>query len=202
MGPLKQTGSHLLKCFAAGNGALEAAHRLVLHIHWAQALAAHYALRVSVAPKVFFYITVLKIIIRVVICLTTFTWTDRDETVRCDHIHIRLSNVNKTTVLNYFNSSSCDETMVFIKQWQNWIYVCVADSYIGEKLWILTNNMTMELDQGPGLTLTFIVSDTPSPPGKNQSACWMIGSMMPTIWRDKVVIISVMLLKHNKGGTA
>lgn len=33
-----------------------------------------------------------------------------------------------------------------------------------------------------------------SPPGKNQSACWMIGSMIPTICRDTVVIISVMFL--------
>lgn len=34
------------------------------------------------------------------------------------------------------------------------------------------------------------------PPGKNQSACWMIGSMMPTICRDNVVIISVMFLQR------
>lgn len=33
------------------------------------------------------------------------------------------------------------------------------------------------------------------PPGKNQSACWMMGSMTPTICRDKVVIISVMFLE-------
>lgn len=33
------------------------------------------------------------------------------------------------------------------------------------------------------------------PPGKNQSACWMSGSMMPTICSDSVVIISVMFLQ-------
>lgn len=36
----------------------------------------------------------------------------------------------------------------------------------------------------------------PVPPGKNQSACWMMGSMMPTICRDNVVIISVMFLQR------
>lgn len=36
------------------------------------------------------------------------------------------------------------------------------------------------------------------PPGKNQSACWMMGSTTPTIWRDKVVIISVMFLGKKK----
>ena len=48
------------------------------------------------------------------------------------------------------------------------------------------------------------VSQDSSPPGKNQSACWMMGSMMPTICRDKVVIISVMFLetKRNKTETA
>lgn len=39
---------------AAGNVALDAAHR-----SRAQALAAHYALRVSVVSRVFFYMTVL-----------------------------------------------------------------------------------------------------------------------------------------------
>lgn len=33
------------------------------------------------------------------------------------------------------------------------------------------------------------------PPGKNQSACWMSGSMMPTICSETVVIISVMFLQ-------
>lgn len=36
----------------------------------------------------------------------------------------------------------------------------------------------------------------PVPPGKNQSACWMMGSIMPTICRDNVVIISVMFLQR------
>lgn len=36
------------------------------------------------------------------------------------------------------------------------------------------------------------------PPGKNQSACWIIGSMMLTICRDKVVIISVMFLEQRQ----
>lgn len=36
------------------------------------------------------------------------------------------------------------------------------------------------------------------PPGKNQSACWMMGSTTPTIWRDKVVIISVMFLEKKE----
>lgn len=45
------------------------------------------------------------------------------------------------------------------------------------------------------------VSQDSSPPGKNQSACWMMGSMMPTICRDKVVIISVMFLGTKRNTT-
>lgn len=38
------------------------------------------------------------------------------------------------------------------------------------------------------------------PPGKNQSACWMSGSMMPTICSETVVIISVMFLQGSRDG--
>ena len=33
------------------------------------------------------------------------------------------------------------------------------------------------------------------PPGKNQSACWMMGSIIPTICSETVVIISVIFLR-------
>ena len=48
--------------------------------------------------------------------------------------------------------------------------------------------------------ITDMLQDS-SPPGKNQSACWMMGSMMPTICRDNVVIISVMFLETNRSKT-
>lgn len=51
------------------------------------------------------------------------------------------------------------------------------------------------MELGLSLFLLFYYS---SPPGKNQSACWMIGSIMPTIWRETVVIISVMLLQKTR----
>jgi len=39
------------------------------------------------------------------------------------------------------------------------------------------------------------------PPGKNQSACWMSGSMMPTICSETVVIISVTFLQGSGSAT-